>query len=59
MPNNLDGYAVLITGGTTGLGLSHAQVLGRRGAKVAITDFNEATASRRSASRRTIASSPK
>ncbi len=42
MPNNgLDGYAVLITGGTTGLGLSHARVLGTRGAKVAITDFNQ------------------
>ncbi len=42
MPNNsLDGYAVFITGGTTGLGLSHARVLGARGAKVAITDFNQ------------------
>ena len=42
MPNNsLDGYAVLITGGTTGLGLSHARVLGTRGAKVAITDINQ------------------
>jgi hypothetical protein len=26
MPNNLDGYAVLITGGSTGLGLSHARI---------------------------------
>ena len=42
MPNNsLDGYAVFITGGTTGLGLSHARVLGARGAKVAITDFKQ------------------
>jgi 3-oxoacyl-[acyl-carrier protein] reductase len=41
MPNSLDGYAVLITGGTTGLGLSHARVLGGRGAKVAITDFKD------------------
>ena len=42
MPNNsLNDYAVLITGGTTGLGLSHARVLGMRGAKVAITDFNQ------------------
>jgi len=39
--NNLDGYAVLITGGSTGLGLSHARVLGGRGAKVAITDFKQ------------------
>ena len=32
MPNNsLNDYAVLITGGTTGLGLSHARVLGMRG----------------------------
>jgi 3-oxoacyl-[acyl-carrier protein] reductase len=41
MPNSLDGYAVLITGGTTGLGLSHARVLGGRGARVAITDFKD------------------
>jgi 3-oxoacyl-[acyl-carrier protein] reductase len=41
MPNSLDGYAVLITGGSTGLGLSHARVLGGRGAKVAITDFKD------------------
>ena len=41
MPNSLDGYAVLITGGSTGLGLSHARILGSRGAKVAITDFQQ------------------
>jgi len=41
MANSLDGYAVLITGGTTGLGLSHARVLGGRGAKIAITDFKK------------------
>jgi 3-oxoacyl-[acyl-carrier protein] reductase len=41
MPNSLDGYAVFITGGSTGLGLSHARVLGGRGAKIAITDFKE------------------
>ncbi len=41
MPNSLDGYAVFITGGSTGLGLSHARVLGGRGAKVAITDFKQ------------------
>jgi 3-oxoacyl-[acyl-carrier protein] reductase len=39
MTQSLDGYAILITGGSTGLGLSHARVLGGRGAKVAITDF--------------------
>jgi NAD(P)-dependent dehydrogenase (short-subunit alcohol dehydrogenase family) len=39
MSNSLDGYAILITGGSTGLGLSHARILGSRGAKVAITDF--------------------
>jgi 3-oxoacyl-[acyl-carrier protein] reductase len=39
MANSLDGYAVLITGGSSGLGLSHARVLAGRGAKVAITDF--------------------
>jgi len=38
MAQSLDGYAVLITGGGSGLGLSHARVLGSRGAKVAITD---------------------
>jgi 3-oxoacyl-[acyl-carrier protein] reductase len=41
MSNSLDGYAVYITGGSTGLGLSHARVLGGRGAKVAITDFKQ------------------
>lgn len=41
MAKSLDGYAVLITGGTTGLGLSHARVLGGRGAQIAITDFKE------------------
>jgi NAD(P)-dependent dehydrogenase (short-subunit alcohol dehydrogenase family) len=39
MTKSLEGYAVLITGGTTGLGLSHARVLGTRGAQIAITDF--------------------
>jgi NAD(P)-dependent dehydrogenase (short-subunit alcohol dehydrogenase family) len=38
---SLDGYVVFITGGSTGLGLSHARVLGGRGAKVAITDFRQ------------------
>jgi 3-oxoacyl-[acyl-carrier protein] reductase len=41
MAKSLDGYAVLITGGGSGIGLSHARVLGGRGAKVAITDYKE------------------
>jgi NAD(P)-dependent dehydrogenase (short-subunit alcohol dehydrogenase family) len=41
MSSSLDGYAVLITGGGSGLGLSHARILGGRGAKVAITDFKQ------------------
>ena len=41
MANSLDGYAVFITGGSTGLGLSHARVLGGRGARIAITDFKD------------------
>lgn len=41
MSQRLDGYGVLITGGSTGLGLSHARVLGGRGARVAITDFKQ------------------
>jgi 3-oxoacyl-[acyl-carrier protein] reductase len=36
---SLEGYAAFITGGSSGLGLSHARVLARRGAKVAITDL--------------------
>jgi len=39
MANSLDGYVAITTGGGSGLGLSHACVLGSRGAKVAITDF--------------------
>jgi NAD(P)-dependent dehydrogenase (short-subunit alcohol dehydrogenase family) len=41
MSQRLDGYGVLITGGSTGLGLSHARILGGRGARVAITDFKQ------------------
>jgi 3-oxoacyl-[acyl-carrier protein] reductase len=41
MANSLDGYAALITGGSSGLGLSHARVLTQRGAKVAITDVRQ------------------
>lgn len=70
MSKSLDGYAVLITGGSTGLGLSHARVLGSRGARVAITDFKQeistaprpswsVTASPHYACVPTIASSPK
>ena len=39
MSNSLDGYVALITGGSSGLGHSHARVLAQRGANVAITDF--------------------
>jgi NAD(P)-dependent dehydrogenase (short-subunit alcohol dehydrogenase family) len=41
MSNRLDGYTAMITGGSSGLGLSHARVLAGRGAKVAITDFKQ------------------
>jgi 3-oxoacyl-[acyl-carrier protein] reductase len=41
MSNSLHGTAALITGGSTGMGLSHARVLASRGAKVAITDFKQ------------------
>jgi 3-oxoacyl-[acyl-carrier protein] reductase len=41
MSNSLDGYTALITGGSSGLGQSHARVLAQRGAKVAITDFRQ------------------
>lgn len=39
--SSLEGCAAFITGGSTGMGLSHARVLGSRGAKVAITDFKQ------------------
>jgi 3-oxoacyl-[acyl-carrier protein] reductase len=41
MSNSLEGYAAFITGGSSGLGQSHARVLAGRGAKVAITDFKQ------------------
>ena len=41
MSNSLEGTAALITGGSTGMGLSHARVLASRGARVAITDFKQ------------------
>jgi 3-oxoacyl-[acyl-carrier protein] reductase len=41
MSNSLQGMVAFITGGGTGMGLSHARVLATRGAKVAITDFKQ------------------
>jgi 3-oxoacyl-[acyl-carrier protein] reductase len=41
MTQALDGYVAFITGGSSGLGQSHARVLAARGAKVAITDFKQ------------------
>ncbi len=41
MSNSLEGYSAFITGGSTGMGLSHARVMASRGAKVAITDFKQ------------------
>src|SRR6185437_16709677 len=39
MSNSLEGMVAFITGGSTGMGLSHAKVLASRGARLAITDF--------------------
>lgn len=41
MSNSLEGFTVLITGGSSGLGQSHARIMGQRGARVAITDFKQ------------------
>jgi NAD(P)-dependent dehydrogenase (short-subunit alcohol dehydrogenase family) len=41
MSSSLGGYTAIITGGSSGMGLSHARVLCTRGAKVAITDFKQ------------------
>ncbi|MCX7310304.1 MAG: SDR family NAD(P)-dependent oxidoreductase [Alphaproteobacteria bacterium] len=41
MSNSLQGMVAFITGGGTGMGLSHARVLATRGAKIAITDFKQ------------------
>jgi 3-oxoacyl-[acyl-carrier protein] reductase len=41
MAGSLEGYTAFITGGSSGLGQSHARVLAARGAKVAITDFKQ------------------
>jgi NAD(P)-dependent dehydrogenase (short-subunit alcohol dehydrogenase family) len=49
MSNSLQGLAAFITGGGSGLGLSHARVLASRGAKVAITDFRQDNLSRAAA----------
>jgi len=49
MSNSLEGYSAFITGGSSGLGQSHARVLAQRGAKVAITDFKQENLDRGSA----------
>ena len=41
MASSLAGLTAIITGGSSGLGLSHARVLHERGARVAITDFKQ------------------
>lgn len=41
MSNELRGQVAIVTGGASGMGLAQAQLLGRRGARVAITDRNE------------------
>ena len=41
MSNSLQNMVAFITGGSTGMGLSHARVLASRGAKIAITDFRQ------------------
>jgi 3-oxoacyl-[acyl-carrier protein] reductase len=41
MSNSLQGMTAFITGGSTGMGLSHARVMASRGAMVAITDFKQ------------------
>ena len=47
MPQSLEGYVALMTGGTTGLGLWRARRARRRGAKVAVTDFEQENLDRR------------
>jgi 3-oxoacyl-[acyl-carrier protein] reductase len=41
MSNDLRGQVAIVTGGASGMGLAQAQLLGRRGARVAITDRND------------------
>jgi 3(or 17)beta-hydroxysteroid dehydrogenase len=42
MPGRVEGKVVLVTGGASGLGAAAVRMLVREGAKVAITDLNEA-----------------
>jgi 3(or 17)beta-hydroxysteroid dehydrogenase len=42
MPGRVEGKVVLVTGGASGLGAASVRMLVREGAKVAITDLNEA-----------------
>lgn len=43
MTQALQGQVAIITGGASGMGLAHARLLGRRGARIAMTDLSEAT----------------
>jgi 3alpha(or 20beta)-hydroxysteroid dehydrogenase len=46
MSNRLDGKVAVITGAASGLGETHAQVFAREGAKVIVTDVDEAAGAR-------------
>ena len=43
MTQALRGQVAIVTGGASGMGLAHARLLGRRGARVAVTDRNDGT----------------